>query len=241
MNWPQVTRLFRPWGPRRETGCLAPSEISLEIVEEGIWPLVQALNQIDGVRTIASCHGHRGWSLVSYSGKPYVFFEGPGGLALALSEQIDRAHSRRALIYEWKVGGLTHPELGMCIYLSIKSRFFLRWKLARDLAWLSEYVASQARHGSDAVVGYEPLHRHEQNKSANQGNPPLSLEVAEQIISSAPRTLDRDSGGQEPATASCSTESTLLATEFEHTGEAAQAATHPIRDRLLRSGCGGRT
>ncbi|MFY4698875.1 hypothetical protein [Burkholderia glumae] len=102
-------------------------------------------------------------------------------------------------------------------------------------------VESQVRHGSDAVVGYEAQHRHEQNKCANQGNPPLSLEVAEQIISSVPRTLDRDSGSQEPATASCSTESTLVATKSEHTGEAAQAATHPIRDRLLRNGCGERT
>ncbi|WP_157661727.1 hypothetical protein [Burkholderia ubonensis] len=199
-------RVLRPWGPRRETGCLSSSALSLDIVERGIWPLVQALNQVDGVRTIASCHGHRGPGLLTYNGNPYVYFEGPATFALALSEHIDRAYSRKRLIYRWRVVGQTHPELGQCISVSLESRFYLRGKLARDLAWLSQHVANQIGHGGDAVVRDDPDHR-----------PRSSTGAATTDLHLAPAVADQ------------------LANECDRTGETLQAVAHRLIEQALRS------
>ncbi|WP_124491786.1 hypothetical protein [Burkholderia stagnalis] len=178
-------RLLRPWGPRRETGCVSLSALSLDVVESGIWPLVQALNQIHGVRTIGSCHGHRGLIVLPYNGNPYVYFQGPSTFALALSEHIDCAYSRERLIYRWRITGLTHPELGQCIYLSLDSRLYLRAKLARDLAWLTQHVASQIGHGSDAAVRDEPDHCQEDDKRHHEFLSTSASFVTERIFASA--------------------------------------------------------
>ncbi|MCM2496092.1 hypothetical protein ACVCIH_30345 [Burkholderia glumae] len=186
-------RLAGQYGVRRETAYVPADQISVDIVEAGIWPLVQAFNQIDGVRTIASCHGHRWFDFESHIGKPYVYFQGPAEFALALSEQIDAAQSAQVLNYPWKVKGLTHPEFGLSIHLSMNCVSFRRERLRNDLAWMTQQVACQISHDSSAAMQYEPSHCREQDKSPNQFSIFSSLPGAERIWASATRALGSNS------------------------------------------------
>ncbi|MCM2547548.1 hypothetical protein [Burkholderia glumae] len=184
MNWHCLDRLLHSRGPRRITACLPSSETSPDVVEEGIWPLVRSLNQVNGVRTIASCHGHRrlarvGFKVAPWILRPYVFFEGPATFALTLSELIDHARWQSKLNYTWQVSGATHPDLGQCISLILIGRFQVGRKLASDLASLAELVASQTGDSGNAVARVE-------SNLAESGQLDRIVQLHEPVASKAP-------------------------------------------------------
>lgn len=61
-------------------------------IEHGVFGLVEALNRLNGVATIASCHGHRWkarlWKPAVLDQAPYVLFHAPVAFTQALAKFI---------------------------------------------------------------------------------------------------------------------------------------------------------
>lgn len=66
------------------------------LIERGIGPVCDALNRIDGVRTLWSCEGHP-----CRPSRPYVVFEAPEPVALQVHRAIEATHVDGSLIYCW--------------------------------------------------------------------------------------------------------------------------------------------
>jgi hypothetical protein len=88
--------------------------ISTGAVEPGVLGLVIALNGVDGVSTMASCHGHgRTAALFSRAvieSTPYVLFRAPTELAQKLAKLIAGPKRDGRLYYGWHLGGYFHPS-----------------------------------------------------------------------------------------------------------------------------------
>ncbi|ELV7517302.1 hypothetical protein QMU85_002301 [Photobacterium damselae] len=80
-------------------------------IDKHIKPVVDALNSIDGVETIASCHGH----LVGHIDSPYVYFKAPVEVATFLHSQIWNT-TKFSKIY-WEITGRYNSECELCFSL----------------------------------------------------------------------------------------------------------------------------
>nr|BAO18874.1 hypothetical protein [Burkholderia sp. M701] len=66
------------------------------LIERGIRPVCDALNRIEGVRTLWSCEGHP-----FRLSRPYVVFEAPEPFALRVHRAIEAKHIEGSLNYCW--------------------------------------------------------------------------------------------------------------------------------------------
>ncbi|EPY00246.1 hypothetical protein [Magnetospirillum fulvum] len=117
-----------------------------QTIEPKIRPLVDALNAIDGVRTIASCQGH-----VSRISRPYVYFHCPPAVAEAMAARLhDLNMQDDTLSYWWHLTAAFNTEHRLCFSLeapdldhrrsdlSVFVTFVLgRKKIDRDLSILA--------------------------------------------------------------------------------------------------------
>ncbi|WP_394168068.1 hypothetical protein [Photobacterium piscicola] len=81
------------------------------VIDEHIKPAVDGLNSIDGVETIASCHGH----LIGHMDSPYVYFKAPVDIATYLHNHIWNA-TKDSTIY-WEITGRYNCESELCFSL----------------------------------------------------------------------------------------------------------------------------
>ncbi|WP_213664245.1 hypothetical protein [Stutzerimonas stutzeri] len=98
---------------RKETTNLDPA-FALEsgAIEQGVLPLVIALNEIPACSTIASCHGHRsrGFPFKRSAQKPYVLFRAPAVFAQKLTKWLEHGRGpSRDLAFVWAVTGYYYP------------------------------------------------------------------------------------------------------------------------------------
>jgi hypothetical protein len=85
-----------------------------EAIEPGVLGLVTALNDIDGISTIASCHGHgreaRFLRPAMLESTPYVLFSAPTEFSRALAAQIGLGKgSSQRLYYNWRLTAFFYP------------------------------------------------------------------------------------------------------------------------------------
>jgi hypothetical protein len=102
---------------RRQTMNLAADEaVASDAIEPGIAPLVNALNRVTGVVTMASCQAHQvrrpllgGHAVI---GRPYVLFSSdlqfPRMLDAWLAQGL--GPNARTLHYTWRLMGYFHPD-----------------------------------------------------------------------------------------------------------------------------------
>lgn len=84
-----------------------------QTIEPKIRPLVDALNAIDGVQTIASCQGH-----ATRVSRPYVYFHCPPQVAERIAARLDRVRSQGGLHHDWRLSGEFNGENRLCFHLS---------------------------------------------------------------------------------------------------------------------------
>lgn len=123
-------------------------------VESGIRPVCEALNDIPGVATIYSCHGHRG-------SNPFVMFYAPLETAHRVHVGLERAWMAEQLAHQWLMTAdlYAYPDLRFQItpnrrsdrlwYPWISRRRWMRelWRLAaviRNIALTPDGVAHVA-------------------------------------------------------------------------------------------------
>lgn len=99
---------------RRQGPCVPFQEAqSADMIEPGIAPLVQALNQVDGVETIASCEAHviRPAPDALLDGLPYVMFRAPQGFVQSLDTWVSLGATRHpgATFYHWELTAHFRP------------------------------------------------------------------------------------------------------------------------------------
>jgi hypothetical protein len=123
-------------------------------IEPGIKPLVDILNHINGVSTIASCEGH------FFGGAPYVYFKAPAQTAAALVRLLRDAQIRNqpALQTGWVIHGLFSEKYELTYYLysptldrcpggllqAIWLFIFKRRRLTLDLLTLAAYLREKS-------------------------------------------------------------------------------------------------
>jgi len=83
-----------------------------QTIEPKIRPLVDALNAIDGVRTIASCQGH-----ATRVSSPYVTFSCLPLVAEQIAARLDRVRSQGGLHHDWRLSGEFNGENKLCFSL----------------------------------------------------------------------------------------------------------------------------
>lgn len=84
-----------------------------QTIEPKISPLVDALNALPGVRTIASCQGH-----VTRISRPYVYFHCPPAVAEAMAARLhDLNMQDDTLSYWWHLTGAFNGEHRLCFSL----------------------------------------------------------------------------------------------------------------------------
>lgn len=84
-----------------------------QTIERKIQPLVDALNALPGVRTIASCEGH--FSRIS---RPYVYFHCPPALAETIAARLhDLNMQDNKLSHWWHLTGMFNGEHRLCFSL----------------------------------------------------------------------------------------------------------------------------
>lgn len=84
---------------------------SYDVIDKNIKPIVDLLNSIDGVETIASCHGH----LLGHIEAPYVYFKAPVEIATHLHKQIWTATQFKPIY--WVIEGKYNGECELCFSL----------------------------------------------------------------------------------------------------------------------------
>lgn len=85
---------IRPYAEAKELG----------VIDARIAPLVEAMNQIPIIQTIASCEGHRDWFFLYLP--PYVFFNTTVAMAGAIEKALRSCDEERSgvhLNYYWEV------------------------------------------------------------------------------------------------------------------------------------------
>ncbi|MGE4278212.1 MAG: hypothetical protein AB7G62_01410 [Magnetospirillum sp.] len=157
------------------------------LIDPKIQPLVDALNGIAGVRTIASCEGH-----FSRLRRPYVYFHCPPALAESMAARL--RDFNKALSYWWRLSGefnevnrlcflLEAPRLsaGEGLYNAFTNYIINRQRINRDLSALAEYFNSFrdeiGQIGQDQIK-FPGLIHPEQTGGATQGNDDAKLCVA---------------------------------------------------------------
>lgn len=97
-------------GPNRP----AATAVIVGSVEPGIVSLVEALNSIGRVETIASCQGHgRGakwYCAAQVESEPYVLFRAPETFARQLAKKIYNRGAGGQLAYLWELSGYFYPD-----------------------------------------------------------------------------------------------------------------------------------
>ena len=122
-------------------------------IEPAIKPLVDSLNAISGISTVASCEGH------FYGGAPYVYFNASVQIAASIERLLREAaiKNQPALMTEWSLDGMFNEnyELAFCLRSPEYNRrtnnplyaFWLfvvrRRKLDSDLAMLAAYFREE--------------------------------------------------------------------------------------------------
>ncbi len=120
-------------------------------IEPKIRPLVEALNHLVGVKTIASCQGH--FTRINH---PYVYFSCPVETAEVLEARLIDLWRHQGLHYHWHLTG-TFNEIGkLCFVLESPRldhgmhgyvRMFVRYVLFRK--WIDRDLAVLAEHLTD--------------------------------------------------------------------------------------------
>ena len=82
------------------------------VIDKSIKPVVDLLNRIEGVETIASCHGH----LFSHIEAPYVYFKAPVEIATHLHKHIWTTTQFNPIY--WAIEGWYNSECELCFRLS---------------------------------------------------------------------------------------------------------------------------
>ena len=82
------------------------------VIDKHIKAAVQQLNAIDGVETIASCHGH----LYGHIEPPYVYFKAPVHIAIHLHQHLWRVAQFKAI--PWVIEGKFNQECELCFRLT---------------------------------------------------------------------------------------------------------------------------
>ncbi|GIU48830.1 hypothetical protein TUM4438_31090 [Shewanella sairae] len=81
------------------------------VIDKHIKPAVDMLNSIDGVETIASCHGH----LFGHIEAPYIYFKAPTDTAAYLHKQIWTTTQHKSIY--WVIEGRYNSECELCFSL----------------------------------------------------------------------------------------------------------------------------
>lgn len=111
------------------------------VIEPHIQPLVDVLNNIEGVATIASCQGHIGRSY------PYVYFSVQSVETARLIKRWLDEDIESASLFHWDLKGHFNPqlELGFALYSHRYSPLF--WELGfhrkranREIERLAKYI-----------------------------------------------------------------------------------------------------
>lgn len=145
---------------RVQTLCLPPAEAeSSGAIEQGIRPLVMALNASGRCRTIASCHGHGapwwrtllGWLAPgsSWHNPPYVLFRTDIEFARNLHRLLDpHGHGRSVgTLLHWELNAYFYPgDFDLAWVLKAKGdQLTDRWTRTRidvDLRYLAQIVST---------------------------------------------------------------------------------------------------
>lgn len=142
---------------------------ALGVIDLRIAPLVEAMNQIPLIQTVASCEGHRGWFFLYLP--PYVLFRSTLEMAGAIEKTLrscDGAISSVCLNYYWEVAArfdeygelkyvLTIP--GINARLPIKAT---RTKVDRDIQLIIKLLSKAYEQLNDHIQSHDPFS--EQNK-----------------------------------------------------------------------------
>lgn len=81
------------------------------VIDKGVRPVVESLNKIKGVETIASCHGHLGARTCA----PYVYFKAPPDIAISVHKAIWLATQHSP--FYWVIEGHFNAECELCFRL----------------------------------------------------------------------------------------------------------------------------
>ncbi len=120
-------------------------------IEPKIQPLVEALNRLVGVKTIASCQGH-----ITRIDHPYVYMSCPIEIAEALAARLIELWRHQGLHHHWHLTG-TFNEIGKLCFVLEAPRLdhgthgfvsmFIRYVLLRK--WIDRDLAVLAEHLTD--------------------------------------------------------------------------------------------
>jgi hypothetical protein len=178
-----------------------------QTIEAKILPLVEALNAIDGVCTIASCQGH--FPRIS---DPYVFFSCSPRQAEAFAKRLDKIQLQGNLHHWWRLTGEFDGESRLCFVLRSPSldrekgalRTFLNYvvfrkKIDNDLSLLSDMLQDIVDDGRQMSAVVHP-HKgraadDEKNGTEHTGIPPLAGNLPERVVSFTMGTGAFDIGG----------------------------------------------
>lgn len=123
---------------------------SYEEIDPAVMPLVNSMNMVEGISTVASCEGH-------WHGKPpYIYFWAPVHVAALIEKRLreDAMSERPTLVGNWRLEGLFDVDyrLAFCLHapsyhqaaLSMFGAFWYfgvhRRRLNRELLMLTQLV-----------------------------------------------------------------------------------------------------
>lgn len=128
-------------------------------IEPQVQPLVEVLNRIEGVRTIASCEGH--FCRIDH---PYVYFHCQPPVAEMISRCLHEAHLQGTFHRWWRLTGMFNETHTLCFVLeapslhhrgSLFSAFInfvlLRHKVDDDLRHLSRVLEQLVDNGGQST------------------------------------------------------------------------------------------
>lgn len=132
------------------------NERPYEEIDPAIKPLVDALNRIKGIKTVASCQGH------FFGGTPYVYFNAPVRIAAAIERLLRTAMTadQPKFMLGWSIEGMFNEKYELTFSIraaycdaSAWSPLYAFWlfvlrrkRLNADFLMLSEYLREKAGH-----------------------------------------------------------------------------------------------
>lgn len=120
-----------------------------EEIEPAVKPVVDSLNAISGVSTVASCEGH------FYGGPPYVYFKAPVQTAASIERLLRQAAVNDQPVFQtgWVIYGLFNEKYEQTFYLH-SPEYHRRANSPLQAAWL--FAVRRRRLNSDlsALAAY---------------------------------------------------------------------------------------
>lgn len=114
-------------------------------IEPAIKPLVDSLNSITGVSTIASCEGH------FFGGAPYVYFKAPTQIAASVEHRLREALIKDQPVFmtDWSIEGMFNENYELTFLLH-SPEYHCRTRSFLYAAWL--FVVCRKRLNTDLLA-----------------------------------------------------------------------------------------